>query len=239
MTQRNNGDKTLREILGEALEQDAMDTPPSPMSYEEFEDLLAESRNRDTKRKKRRVRIISIAALFVIAIIGSALVFHTFTSDVGANKNAPEEIITEDGVVIEDKGWGSSSEDNWIITDWDEIKTVKATFPDMMVPQYIPEGYAFEELVIEQIETGDKAYGYVFSNKHAERIEIAISNIDKNETAIKVDFVSRSISTKKGDVYIQDDIQMATIHMNDGLSIRIRSNLPDEEIIKLIENLEL
>ncbi len=236
MSERNNSEKSLQEILGEALERDAADAAPSPMSYEQFQSMLSE--RKQVKWKKRKLRIAGFAALFMIVLVSAALVFRAFTTDVGANKNAPEEIITEDGVVIEDKGWGSSGEDCWTITNWDEIETVKATFPDLMIPRYIPEGYEFEELTVEYTEIGSETYEYMFSNGQGETIEIEMAMINKGEAVKNIDQISRVISSGKGSVYVQEDIKMVTIQMEDDLSIHMWSNLSDEEIIKLIDNIE-
>lgn len=236
MSERNNSDKSLREIIGEALERDAADATPSPMSYREFQSMISGSTQ--VKRKKRRQRIAGFAALFVIALVSAALVFHAFTADVGANKNAPEEIITEDGVVIEDKGWGSSGEDCWTITSWDEVETAKATFPDLMIPQYIPEGYEFEELTVEQITPANVVYRYVFLNGEGESIKLEIFATGTSETATNIDQMSRAISSSKGDVYIQEgNNKRATIQMDDGFSVRIWYSFSDKIIIKVIENL--
>lgn len=237
MSERNNSEKSLQEILGEALDRDAADVTPSPMSYEQFQSMLSE--RKQVKRKKRRLRIAGVAALFMIVLVSAALVFRAFTTDVGANKNAPEEIITEDGVVIEDKGWGSSGEDCWTITNWDEIETVKATFPDLMIPRYIPEGYEFEELTVERVVTGDTVYAYLFLNRKNEQMEIELVSTGKSETAINIDHISRILTCNKGKVYIQENNKRATIYLDDGLNVYIWSNLSDEKIIKIIESLEV
>ena len=236
MSERNNSEKSLQEILGEALERDAADVTPSPMSYEQFQSMLSE--RKQVKRKKRTLRIAGFAALFMIVLVSAALVFRAFTTDVGANKNAPEEIITEDGVVIEDKGWGSSGEDCWTITNWDEIETVKEIFPDLVIPQYIPDGYAFEELTVERLTSANNVYRYIFFNGTGGTIKLDIFDAGMSETAIDIDQVSRTISSRKGNIYIQENIKMATIQTDDDLSIHIWSDLSDEEIIKLIDDLE-
>lgn len=236
MSERNNSEKSLQEILGEALECDAANVTPSPMSYEQFQSMLSE--RKQVKRKKRTLRIAGFAALFMIVLVSAALVFRAFTTDVGANKNAPEEIITEDGVVIEDKGWGSSGEDCWTITNWDEIETVKEIFPDLVIPQYIPDGYAFEELTVERLTPANNIYRYVFLNKNGEAIRLEIFATNTSELGTNIDQMTRSISSNQGDVYIQEgDNKRATIQMDDGLSVRIWYNFSDKIVIKVIENL--
>lgn len=237
MSERNNSEKSLQEILGEALERDAADAAPSPMSYEQFQSMLSE--RKQVKWKKRKLRIAGFAALFMIVLVSAALVFRAFTTDVGANKNAPEEIITEDGVVIEDKGWGSSGEDCWTITNWDEIETVKATFPDLMIPRYIPEGYEFEELTVEQLENNNIIYVYGFLNEKNEGLEIQFFRLRGGESEIKIDHISKVIFSNKGKIYVQENNKLATIQMDDGQTIHILNNLSDKDIIKLIDNLEV
>lgn len=237
MSERNNSEKSLQEILGEALDRDAADAAPSPMSYEQFQSMLSESKQ--VKWKKRRLRIAGFAALFMIVLVSAALVFRAFTTDVGANKNALEEIITEDGVVIEDKGWGSSGEDCWTITNWDEIETVKATFPDLMIPRYIPEGYEFEELTVEQLENNNIIYVYDFLNEKNERLEMQFFRLRGGESAIKIDHISKVIFSNKGKIYVQENNKLATIQMDDGQTIHVLNNLSDKDIIKLINNLEV
>lgn len=236
MSERNNSEKSLQEILGEALERDAADAAPSPMSYEQFQSMLSE--RKQVKWKKRRLRIAGFAALFMIVLVSAALVFRAFTTDVGANKNAPEEIITEDGVVIEDKGWGSSGEDCWTITSWDEIETVKATFPDLMIPRYIPEGYEFEELTVERVETGDAVCRYFFFDGKEDQIQIEILIASETELVIDIDHAG-IIASEKGNIYVwTEDNKIATIQMDDGIGVRIWSNLSDRELIKVIEALD-
>lgn len=249
INERKNSDKSLREILGEALDRDAADAAPSPMSYEEFQSMLSGNKREERKNRRRRIagmegrsnrglRIAGLAALFMIAIVGAALAFHAFTADVGANKNAPEEIITEDGVVIEDKGWGSSGEDCWTITSWDEIQTVKAAFPDLMIPGYIPEGYVFEKLTVEQITPENVIYRYTFLKDNGKTIKLEIFATGTSETAANIDRVSSIVSSSKGDIYIQEgESKRATIQMDDGISVCIWYNFSDTIIIKLIENL--
>ena len=138
--------KSVREIISDATDRELRDFTTGSLTPEE---LTAMAAAEERRRKRRMRRINGIAALFVIVLACEAFfVFSTFTADVDADKNPKEEIVTEDGVIIEDGGWGSSSEDTWEITDWSEVSVMKATIPELVIPEYIPEGYECERLTI-------------------------------------------------------------------------------------------
>lgn len=238
MVEKKNSEKTLQEILSDALAQDLIDDPPTSMSFEEFEEML--DRHESDRKRKHRRRLALAAATFLIFIVGAALVFNTLTTDVGANKNAPEEIVTEDGVVIEDEGWGSSGEDSWVITNWDEVASIKIAEPDLIIPEYIPKEYTFSELRFEQIESWNKTYEYLFISEKGDTLEIEINIQMGHIAALNIHNISRELLCDVGTIYIQDgEIKRATTQIDDGFLVRIWSELSDEEIVYIIENLSL
>lgn len=183
-------------------------------------------------------RISGIAALFVIVLAcGAFFVFSTFTTDVDADKNPKEEIVTEDGVIIEDGGWGSSSEDTWEITDWNEVSAMKATIPELVIPEYIPEGYEFKKLTITEIEKMISAE-YIFINN--EKDEVRMQQYINNENLENIYMAdSRILNSNKGTIYVTEtsEIKNATAYMNDGTIVYIWSNLTDEQIVRIVDRM--
>ena len=144
---RPQSGRSIREIISDATDRELKDFATGNLTPDE---LVAMAAAEERRRKRRMRRISGIAALFVIVLAcGAFFVFSTFTTDVDADKNPKKEIVTEDGVIIEDGGWGSSSEDGWIITDWKEVSAAKATIPELVIPEYVPKGYEFESLKVE------------------------------------------------------------------------------------------
>lgn len=166
------------------------------------------------------------------------MVFNTFTTDVDADKNAKEEIVTEDGVVIEDGGWGSSSEDNWVITDWAEVKIAKITVPELVVPEYIPKGYDFHSLTIE--DAGNITRNtYIFKNDDMQEYTIQECIQDENLGSTQINNGDRQVNSKKGVIYIEENQKSnnAIICIDDSIIVYIWSTFTDKEIVKIVDNM--
>lgn len=228
--------RSIREIVSDATDRELKDFATGNLTPDE---LVAMAAAEERRRKRRMRRISGIAALFVIVLAcGAFFVFSTLTTDVDADKNPKEEIVTEDGVIIEDGGWGSSSEDTWEITDWKEVNTAKATIPELMIPEYIPEGYEFERLTIDNLGTSQRM-AFIFVNNYG--IELFINEYKQGESLQVTDIFdySRIIESQKGNVYLLDmDTNIkATIQINDDLIVEIFSELTDNELIDIINSM--
>ena len=202
-------------------------------------DRLKAMAARTEKRKRRHMReLAGVAALFILVVVGGIMVFNTFTTDVDADKNAKEEIVTEDGVVIEDGGWGSSSEDNWVITDWAEVKIAKITVPELVVPEYIPKGYDFHSLTIE--DAGNITRNtYIFKNDDMQEYTIQECIQDENLGSTQINNGDRQVNSKKGVIYIEENQKSnnAIICIDDSIIVYIWSTFTDKEIVKIVDNM--
>lgn len=233
---RPQSGRSIREIVSDATDRELKDFATGNLTPDE---LVAMAVAEERRRKRRMRRISGIAALFVIVLAcGAFFVFSTFTTDVDADKNPKEEIVTEDGVIIEDGGWGSSSEDMWEINNWDEVKSAKAMISELLVPYYIPNGYVFEKLSIVEIGKMLKIE-YYFKNDIQD--ELIIQEYIQNEN-LDVTYVteSRVIDSNKGAIYIVEsgEIKNATVYMNDGTSIYIWTKINDEQIVQLVDQMK-
>ena len=232
----NNNRSTLKEAFDAELMKRLEENPPEIPTYEEFSAMVDKSL---AERCRRRKRIAGIAAGFVVVLLTGILACTNLTTDVDADKNPKEEIITEDGVIIEDGGWGSSEdEDNVrIITDWEHVEKGRNIVPDLFIPGYIPEGYEFEKLTIEGINTGAYTCEYVF-NDDENILEIEQVIHTTNLISLDIANVTKSIESTKGTIYIQTgDTKKATIQVDDGIIINIWHNLSDIELIKVVDNI--
>lgn len=233
---RPQSGRSIREIISDATDRELKDFATGSLTPDE---LVAMAAAEERRRKRRMRRISGIAALFVIVLAcGAFFVFSTFTTDVDADKNPKEEIITEDGVIIEDGGWGSSSEDGWIITDWKEVSAAKATIPELVIPEYVPEGYEFESLRIEYAENIMRDT-YTFKTTKGDSIVIQECLNDESLEMTYIKDADLEIESSKGKVYIKETAQEknATIYMDDGIVIYVWSNIDVNEIVNIVENI--
>lgn len=233
----NNNRNTLKEAFDAELMKRLEENPPEIPTYEEFSAMVDKSL---AERCRRRSRIAGIAAGFVVVLLVSILACTNLTKDVDADKNPKEEIITEDGVIIEDGGWGSSEyEDNiWMTEDWDEVADAKEIYPQLIIPKYIPKDYTFDNLVIEAYATGDLMFEYVFYNNADIKLEVEGFIIQNGAVSSEIKNVSRRINSRNGTVYLQESEKKATIYINDGTSISIWHTLTDEELLKVINEMD-
>ena len=231
---RPQSGRSIREIVSDATDRELKDFATGNLTLDE---LVAMAAAEERRRKRRMRRISGIAALFVIVLAcGAFFVFSTFTTDVDADKNPKEEIVTEDGVIIEDGGWGSSSEDMWEITDWKEVSAAKATIPELVIPEYVPKGYEFEKLTIMEIEKM-LSVEYLFNNDDDELI---IQQYIHNQS-LEATFITecRVIDSNKGSIYITETAEKknATVYMDDGIIVYIWTTLSDNEIKSIIDQI--
>ncbi len=237
MINNDNDNKILKDAFDAELMKRLESNPPEILSYEEFSAMA----DRQLNKRRRKSRIIGIAASLAIVLLASIFAATQLTPDVDADKNPKEEIITEDGVIIEDGGWGSSEdEDNVrIITDWALIEEGRDIVPDLLIPKYIPEGYEFEQLKIEVINE-DMAICEFFFNNGKRAIEIESQHCNSATSAFKISDIDRELRTDKGIVYIQEkNNKIATIQTDDGIIIYILGSIADDEIISIIDSLSV
>lgn len=239
MSGNDNSKRSIGQIISDATDEELKDyhkESAGNMTPDRLKAMAA----RTEKRKRRHMReLAGVAALFILVVVGGIMVFNTFTTDVDADKNAKEELVTEDGVVIEDGGWGSSSEDNWVITDWAEVKSIKESIPQLIILKYVPKGYKFKQLSINEMENA-MSMEYLFYNNDNQELIIHQYYHNENLEVTNIYDNDKTLRCSKGTVYIKENQTMntATIQMNDGCIIEIFSCLVDEEIIKIIDELE-
>ena len=227
-------ESTSEEAFSEEIRRRLAEPGSGKPSLEEFKLMVYKDRER--RRKRRNAAVAGI----VVALLAGFFAFDTLVPEVGADKNPKEEIVTEDGVIIEDGGWGSSEEaDNTIIVveNWENIKKIKRDYPEIKEPLYLPKGYSFEKLTVQDLQGEDLVYKYTFINDNDKLMEIEIVSIKGGDTAISIDNNCRIIKCSKGNVYIQDENKIAIIGTNDGETIYFWNEVDDNEIIKVIDNI--
>ena len=260
MTDKNKDERTISQILSDEMDRQMEENPPAIPTLEEFRKMaherLEEEKAKKTESKStaepkpevpakeklkrlKRFVTIAVAAAVIILVLTAIAGRADVISDVDADKNPKETIVTEDGVIIEDGGWGSSvSEDNvWETQSWGDVQDAKMLYPKLIVPQYMPTGYTFKKLSVESTENGTITCEYFFSNAD-DIIEIEQYAPCSKLNSYNMGEYSRTATCEKGCIYIYDNEQKAIIQKDDGI-ISLWCKLRDEEIIKIIENLTI
>ena len=233
---RDNGrqERTIGEIISDATDEELKHYHTGTLTPEELRSAVDKEQRAGRRRMLRR--LTAAAALLMLVVAATVFAFENFTTDVDADKNAKEEIVTEDGVVIEDGGWGSSTEENWTITDWAEIKVAKEMIPELMITEYVPEGYNFENLTVSGLE-GIVSIEYVFGNeKNDLTIQEYIYGVNLEATHTNDEDY---IDSAKGKIYLNKspNANNAVIYIDDDIMVSIWTILNDKEIIRIVDNL--
>ncbi|MBR6799398.1 MAG: DUF4367 domain-containing protein [Firmicutes bacterium] len=235
-------DRTEQAALDQTAEQQAFSeeirrrlaAPDSGKpTLEEFKVMVY--KDREKRRKKRNALVACIVAAFIVGYLS----FDALVPEVGADKNPKETIVTEDGVIIEDGGWGSSEEEDnvWCIYDWSELENVKLAYPMMVVPKYIPKGFVFVKFTLERLDENNIICEYHYNNKKKDQLEMEVFIHNNAMTSTDINNIERVLSSEKGDIYIQEkENKIATIQIN-GSIVNIVGNITDNEIMKVVNGL--
>lgn len=235
----NRENRTIENIIYDAVERENEAGGKKTMSRERLEEIVQRDKKRSAKHMRRAA---GLAAALIAVIAGAVIAFDTSLFDAGANKTGEEETVTEEGVVVEDEGWGSGDEDRIHIEDWDVAKVTGENIEGLLIPQYIPAGYKFESLQIENIEGGSIVCVFVFEGENAEKVEVYEFIRDENSsTMMMIDGSNYQIETEKGTAYISDyetERKKATIQIDGGTLVDIIHNVNDKETTQMINSLE-
>lgn len=226
-------DAMLQQRIGQALREEYSGETLDPQI------LLSWAADEQRKKRQRRRKYALIASMLLVCICAAAAALHagllSGSSVSVAGKNGDRVSETGDGAVI--KGNQADAGENLgsvkvTIRDWEKVYDAQKEHPDMLIPEYVPEGYVFEKLEIEENELKEK-YSFYFikedkklmikQSEHAETVAIYEYNkVLKNMN--KLIFVN----SKENEIYYEQG----------DMFITIKGILEVEEIIKMANQLK-
>lgn len=229
------------EKLAEALGEDIGEIPEVSITPEELKKLEQADRK---KRNRKRASIVGIAAaLILVCGVAAYAAWPKIAVPVDADKNSEQSVEEENGVVvINENGAEGESAVTRTEKNWDKVADLRKDFPDLMIPSYVPEGYEFVELEIEQYKSVGYKAAYVYKKENSKlKLE---ENTYKNqgEIAPTLTETEQTIATKHGKGYILDKknskVHIAAIHWDDK-SFTIKGSITEEECIKIIDGIDM
>lgn len=235
MEERTTDERTMENIIKDATDRYLDSFPEKEITVSDLEGMVS---RHDRKVRKRAVRAAGIAALFVIVVAGIFFVSGGYF-DAGADKNPKEQIVKDDTVVSKDGGYGDDGGKNeLVVTEWDEIEEYyKKQFPKLIVPTYIPNGYKFEKLTIQE-DDETFTYKYLFeSDKYS--IEVHEYYHVGNLESMEITDYDKKLNISNKDIYVKyiDNKNKATIQFDDGVVVEIWSTLSENELAKFANGL--
>ena len=237
-------------ILGNAFKR-AVDEDGGRPDLWKIEDSLhhfrAEEIIRKAEQRKRRVWGLRIAAVLCAAFVitGAALAFQL------APEADPTEVVDSLSGEVNESGMDSATKQgnvgnemgsSWSLTDETKIANRKKSNPQLCVPGYIPDGYAFRELTVCKWENGDfqARYSYESGGSLLYLLQLDAEQ-NRGWTAAYV-----TVDTKKtedGMLYYQVDEAKKTKNLcllkPDGVTLQVSGNLEWEELERILEEFTL
>lgn len=222
-------DAMLQERIGQALRGQGKEPPLEPQVLEAW------VKARRDQRRSLRKRYVIAACTALVFLCAAALALHfglLSGSDVSmAGKGGDQINETEGGAVI--KGNQADADENLgsvkiVIDDWKQVEEAQIKYPDMLIPEYIPEGYEFEELVIEGNLIKEK-YSLYFDNKGKKLI---IKQSNEAQTIAIYDYED-SFLCSDGKVFLNETEGEAYYEEAD-LFIIIKGDVLQEDVSKII-----
>lgn len=190
------------------------------------------------KSRARKRRYMAAACCVMVACIGTfSAVNFLAPDDVIAGKNDP--VTTEEGnntIVKEGRGepGENTGTEKITVNDWEKVAAVKKKYPQLLIPQYVPEGFEFAGLEIEANELFD-TYTYNYEGKSG---NLKIVQMVGVELTVIRDY-DRSFKTSDGiEIRIKEDVERAAHFLIEENVATIIGDLSDEDYIQMVNGLE-
>ena len=226
-------DELIKQRIGEAIR--------SHMDDEKLDravlDAWIEEDNR--KRAARRKRYMAVAACVLVLSIGTfGIKMILETEDTVAVAGKGDDVVNESGNNVVIKNNREDVEENIGVrtvtcTTWDAVEEAKETYSNLLIPEYIPEGYEFEKLYIETSKIAEKfVYSFKAKNKTME-----IQQVVDGDITIYYDY-SRKLQSKKGEIMIIEEPNECAFCSFEEDVVYILSECSDTDIIRIYDNLK-
>lgn len=232
------------EKLAEALGEDIGEIPEVSITVEELKKLEQADRK---KRNRKRANIVGIAAaLILVCGVAAFAAWPKMAAPVDADKNTQQSVEEENGVVvINENGAEGESAVTRTEKNWDKVADLRKDFPELMIPSYVPEGYEFVEVEIEQYKNmGYKAIYKYQKGDYSLKIEGNLYQ-KHGEDAPTLTGTEKEVNTEQGTCYVLNkkdtNVHIAMVHQ-DNKSLYIHGedgDIDEKECIKIINGVDM
>lgn len=229
----------VSKMLAEALAEDLGDIPKVSITVEELKALERADRKR---RRKRKLRYFGLAAAAVfVCVVALYALWPETAVPVSADKNTEQRVEEKDGMVVinegDAEGGGAIS---YTEDDESKIPELKKRFKELVTLTYLPEGYVFFNLTIEDYAEEGFLAQYTFAKN---KKNIYVTQQFYNRSGTKTDIANNNvgfIETKFGRAYIVQEGKkvIASADLDNGY-IKVTGKLTTKEIAKIIDNIKV
>lgn len=229
-------EKRFYEQFQKMYEEDNCKVPELDRSF--LQKDLTVSPPRRTYKKAFRVAAI----LMIIILSSSATALFIGNGYVDAIKDHIQKrmFTWNSGVIVTETEDSSEIEETWEITDPDLLQELQQVITDLKQPDYIPKGYQFQKIVVEQTTDHYYTVTYHYERKRKELLIVQIP-IDSNADAMgagdgeTIKLSDRTISMWED---VITDTKGCTVFFSHSAVQISATGIKDLDLQKIAENLE-
>lgn len=229
-------------VLAQAVAEEMGEIPEVSITIEELKALERADRK---KRNRKKAKIVGVAAalLIVCGVAAYAAWPGNLATPVDADKNTSQSVQEENGnVIINENGAEGKGATIYTESNWDKVADMRKKFPDLIIPTYVPEGYEFTELEVEQYISIGYKVTYKYQKGNSE-LQIEEKTYEKQgEHASILEGKERELKTKKGKCYILAGNNgrdlIAKIYSNNK-ELSVSGSIDEKECVKIVEKIDM
>lgn len=236
MQRKNTRKKINTEIeiekrIGEILREGE---PSKRLNPELLELWVAQDKEKKKKRLRRNLAIACCCILvFGVSIygVGRTMGIGPFVATAGEDdKGKVVNVLDKEQEHDGDENVGS---EQIIYDSWESVAKAKEKFPELAVPTYVPENFAFCELrVMEENNSRVFLYRWELENNICELQQHKIWNKT-------LSYGIRSLETNKGTVYVnEEDNKFVTWYFQE-YEFNFLGDCSDQTIVEIVEQLKI
>lgn len=201
--------------------------------------------------QKYKLIAVAAAAIFVLTACLVATPLHSIVKEAVADKSDEKYQVEENDYSVSGEGTvsaGDNVETTSASTDvWAEVADKKNFLPELLIPQYIPEGVTFVSLDISKWEANSRpSYNVSYSFKTASGDSINISQQKLwegvSEKNIGMQGNAKRIDLGNKEILYQYDIENANTiictAIIDDKSLSIIGSFTEEDAVEILKNLK-
>lgn len=237
-----NLEKQTATVLAQAVAEELGEIPEVSITIEELKALERADRK---KRNRKKVKLVGVVAalLLVCGVAAHAALPDGLVAPVDADKNREQSVQEENGsVVINENGAEDEGITTYVEKSWDKVENMRKKFPELIIPDYVPDGYKFVELQVEHYVGVQYIPIYKYQKGDLElQIEEKVQQGQGENTSLLTG-AEREVKTEKGKCYILDDKRTNSLIAElplSGKSVSISGVISEEECIKIINGIDM
>lgn len=185
-----------------------------------------------------------VAALLLCVLVGGAVMTVVNKGQVQADRQDAEDLMREDASGL-DVASAHVMEAEAFFSDYtadseEHISDARGFWPELCIPQYVPEEYVFENLYVKKIE-GFISAEYLYKSENGDLLIVKQVRIVQGEDSIFNEGIVEGEVTEAGTAYYMEDeglgINSYRFYSADGMLFAVDGKLDKDALKKIAENM--